>query len=110
MDRTAVVRTYYRALDDGEYETLTDLLAAEFVHERPDRTLDGRETFVSFMREKRPQTDTSHPIDSIYEAVDAPEVAVRGRLLDSDGTKITGFLDVFAFENGTIRRLKTYTD
>jgi ketosteroid isomerase-like protein len=110
MDRTAAVETYYRALDDGDYEALADLLTAEFVHDRPDRTIEGRETFVQFMREQRPMTDTTHPIDAIYEGVDAPEVAVRGRLLAADSTEITGFLDVFAFESGKIGRLTTYTD
>jgi len=110
MDRTAAVETYYRALDEGDYEALADLLAPEFVHDRPDRTIEGRETFVRFMREGRPMTDTTHPVDAVYEAVDAPEVAVRGRLLAADGTEITGFLDVFTFADEQVEQLTTYTD
>jgi len=60
MNATEVARPYYTAIDEDRYDDLTDLLATEFVHERPDRTLDGRETFVAFMREERPRTDTTH--------------------------------------------------
>ncbi|WP_415378969.1 nuclear transport factor 2 family protein [Halosimplex sp. TS25] len=100
---------YYRALDEHDYETLADLLAPGFVHDRPDMTLEGRERFVQFMREERPQKETSHPIDAVFESEDG-SVAVRGRLLAADGTEITGFVDVFSLTDGTIRRIETYTD
>ncbi|PSP84481.1 ketosteroid isomerase [Halobacteriales archaeon QS_6_64_34] len=100
-------RAYYRALDRGDYELLAALLAAEFVHDRPDRTIEGRERFVRFMREERPQTDTTHPIDAVFEADGT--VAVRGRLLDADGDHIVGFVDIFAFTDGGIARVETYT-
>ncbi|MFC7141443.1 nuclear transport factor 2 family protein [Halosimplex aquaticum] len=101
-------RAYYRALDEHDYERLTDLLAPEFVHERPDLTLDGRERFVTFMREERPQTDTSHRVEEVLDGPD--RVAVQGRLLAADGTEITGFVDVFSIADGAIRRIETYTD
>jgi ketosteroid isomerase-like protein len=104
-----LARTYYRALDDGDYATLADLLAPEFVHERPDRTLEGRERFVRFMREERPETDTTHPVDGIYPAADDSEVAVRGRLLRADGTELVAFVDVFAVGEGRVQSLRTYT-
>ncbi|WP_262179403.1 nuclear transport factor 2 family protein [Haloarcula laminariae] len=119
---TAQARAYYRALDEADYDLLAALLAEEFVHDRPDRTIEGRERFVRFMREERPQTDTTHPIDAVFEAEGAgrgpgdhsdrrPDgtVAVRGRLLDADGVPIVGFVDVFAFAAGGIRRVETYT-
>ncbi|WP_340098368.1 nuclear transport factor 2 family protein [Salinibaculum salinum] len=105
----AVARTYYRALDEGDYDLLTELLTPEFVHERPDMTHEGRNQFVTFMREKRPMTDTSHPIDGVYQQVDGGEVIVRGRLLDSDGDTITRFIDVFSFEGEKIERIRTFT-
>jgi ketosteroid isomerase-like protein len=116
-DREAAARAYYRALDEGDYDALAGLLAPEFVHVRPDRTLEGRDRFVRFMREERPQTDTTHPIDGVFASADGgtesdagtDAVAVRGRLLDSDGERITGFVDVFAFEDGAVASIHTYT-
>lgn len=116
-------RAYYRALDGGDYERLAALLAEDFVHDRPDRTIEGRERFVRFMREERPQTDTSHPVDAVFEAEGGgrpegletsgqrPEgtVAVRGRLLDADGERIVGFVDVFEFAADRVQRVETYT-
>ncbi|EMA55289.1 MULTISPECIES: nuclear transport factor 2 family protein [Halococcus] len=120
MSATAVVRSYYAAIDESRYDDLAGLLAADFVHERPDRTFGGREAFVVFMRDDRPRTDTTHELDAIY--TDEPsgdvatgtetggEVAVRGRLLGADGERLFGFVDVHTVENGSIARIRTYTD
>ncbi|MEF8781500.1 MAG: nuclear transport factor 2 family protein [Haloarculaceae archaeon] len=108
--RTAAARTYYRALDEDDYDLLADLLAPAFTHIRPDRTLDGCERFVRFMREERPQTDTSHPIDAVYRQAGGDEVVVRGRLLDTDGDTITRFVDVFSFDGERIEQIRTFTD
>ena len=105
-ERTETARAYYGAVDDGAYERLASLLAPEFVHERPDRTLDGRERFVRFMREDRPMTDTTHAVDAVYR--DGEEVAVRGRLR-RDGDDLFGFVDVFSFDDGAIAEIRTYT-
>ncbi|QZX98246.1 nuclear transport factor 2 family protein [Halobaculum rubrum] len=119
MSHEATARAYYRAIDAADDDALADLLAPGFAHDRPDRTLSGRETFVRFMREERPRTDTEHRIDAVYvESADAnaePEVAVRGRLLGDDGGELFGFVDVFEFANGddadaTVDHLTTYTD
>ncbi|WP_225335897.1 nuclear transport factor 2 family protein [Halomicrobium urmianum] len=107
MDAEATARTYYRALDEDDYDLLADLLAPDFRQVRPDRTFEGRERFVRFMREERPQTDTSHPIDRIYG--DADGVAVEGRLLSADGDEITRFVDVLAFDGERIAEIRTYT-
>lgn len=101
-------RAYYRTIDSDEYEKLTTLLATEFVHERPDRTLAGRERFLEFMRDERPMTDTTHAVDAIYFDGDDDEVAVRGRLL-RDADCLFGFVDVFEFEEGNVTRIRTYT-
>jgi ketosteroid isomerase-like protein len=121
--RVPRVRAYYRALDAGDYELLAALLAPGFVHERPDMTLEGRERFVRFMREQRPTTDTTHPLDGVYRRVgseeaehgredDDPkaELAARGRLLGPDGEEFTGFVDVFTFEGERMVRLRTSVD
>ena len=107
MGHRDAVRGYYDAIDGGDYDRLRALLAPGFVQERPDRTLDGRDRFVRFMREERPQTETSHPIDTVYEG--ATTVAIEGRLLASDGSEITSFVDVFAFEDGDVCRITTHT-
>ena len=105
-----VARTYYRCLDDGDYDTLEGLYAPEVAHYRPDRTFQGRDTLISFMREGRPRTDTTHEVSAVYETADAPEVAVRGRLLDADGAPIFSFVDVFEFDDeGSIRAIYTHT-
>ncbi|WP_424017599.1 nuclear transport factor 2 family protein [Halorientalis pallida] len=112
MDREATAREYYRTLDEDDYETLADLLAPEFVHYRPDRTIEGRDRFVTFMRDERPMKATSHPLDAVYAT--APErgeseIAVRGRLLDPDGEPVVSFVDVFAFDGENVQSIHTYT-
>ncbi|MFD1513797.1 nuclear transport factor 2 family protein [Halomarina rubra] len=113
MDLASLARAYYRHVDDGEYDALADLLAASFVHDRPDRTIESRERFVRFMREERPETDTSHELDAVYSDEEtgdgSREVAVRGRLLRADGSEWFGFVDVFTVEAGRFARLTTYT-
>ncbi|MDS0220324.1 nuclear transport factor 2 family protein [Haloarcula sp. S1AR25-5A] len=125
MTRSALLqhtRAYYDAIDGGDYDQLTSLLAPSFVHDRPDRTIEGRERFVRFMREERPQTDTTHPLDGLYcpqdnggaesaggDGTETAEVVARGRLLDADGERIVGFVDVFTFAGDDIERIETYT-
>jgi ketosteroid isomerase-like protein len=106
---TAAARAYYRAIDGDDYDLLADLLTEEFTHERPDRTLSGRERFVRFMREERPTRDTTHPVDGVYRRTDGGGVAVRGRLLGPEGDCLVRFVDVFEFEDGRISRLRTFT-
>ena len=105
MDADGFVQAYYDAIDDGDYDTLGDLLATEFEHVRPDRTLSGREAFVSFMRDDRPRTDTRHVVDAVYEGQEG--VAARGRLLDAEG-ELFAFVDVFEVGDGEITGLRTY--
>ncbi|SEH16485.1 Ketosteroid isomerase-related protein [Natronorubrum sediminis] len=106
MDPAALVRRYYDALDHHEYETLEDVLSPEFVQRRPDRTFEDREQFVRFMREDRPNPDTSHDLETVV--ADGDHVAVNGRVLD-DGAVLLEFADVFALGNGQITRLETYS-
>jgi len=107
----ATAREYYRALDEHDYEALAAILAEGFVHHRPDRTIDVRDRFVQFMREERPLKDTSHPVDAVYERTgdEPPEVAVRGRLLKADGSRLASFVDVFTFDGDEVDALRTYT-
>ncbi|WP_096392984.1 nuclear transport factor 2 family protein [Halorubrum trapanicum] len=104
----ALARAYYDALDAGEYDRLRSLLASDFVQRRPDRTFEGRDRFVAFMRDDRPNTDTTHAVDGVYPA--GPGVAVRGRLLDADGEVLFGFVDVFSVDedDGRLTALETY--
>lgn len=104
-----LVRAYYAALDEHEYDRFGSLLAPEFRQERPDMTHDGRAAFVEFMREQRPQTSTSHPIATVYRAGEG-SLAAKGRLVGPDGEVITGFVDVFTVVDGRIAAVETYTD
>ena len=108
MDGSSLARAYYRYIDQGAYDELGALLAAEFRQVRPDRTLEGREAFVRFMREERPLTDTSHHLDAVY--VEDGRVAVEGRLVRTDGGELFGFVDTFRFEGDRIACVRTYTD
>jgi ketosteroid isomerase-like protein len=118
MDGPALAREYYRAIDDGDYEALREALAAEFVHRRPDMTLEGREEFVSFMRSDRPDTETEHVLDAVYVADSGGEtggetgrrVAAEGRLLRADGDVWFRFVDTFEISERGIRSIRTYTD
>lgn len=107
-DPAARVRSFYHALDDHDYDRLASLLAAGFVHDRPGLTLAGRDRFVEFMREERPDPDTSHPIDAIYRDGEG-ELAARGRLLAGDGQEITAFVDVFELGEKGFESVRTYT-
>lgn len=109
MDGADLAREYYRAIDDGDYGALVDALAGGFVHRRPDTTIEGREEFVSFMRSGRPETDTEHAIEAVYETDDGDRLAVEGRLLRADGSEWFRFVDVFTVGEGRIRALRTYT-
>jgi len=112
MDRRDAVRAYYDAIDAGDYDRLRDLLAPEFVHRRPDRTLDGRRRFVRFMREERPRTDTQHVLEELCVSADEADVATvfaRGRLRAADGDDLFGFVDVHRVRD-RIESLATYTD
>jgi ketosteroid isomerase-like protein len=111
------VRAYYEAIDAKNYDRLADLLAPGVVHERPDRTIEGRETLVGFMRDDRPNKDTSHEVEAVYRRTgdDRGDYAVRGRLLDADGNPMFAFVDAFDVEqaseneDGRIARIRTYT-
>jgi ketosteroid isomerase-like protein len=107
--RQDIARSYYSALDEGDYDLLADLLDASFVHERPDMVLEGRDRFLRFMREERPTPDTSHEIDGVYRGADGDGLVVRGRLFAPDGSLIVQFADAFSFEGTRIARIETYS-
>ena len=107
MDRRELVRAYYETIDADEYERLRGLLADDFQQERSDMTLNGADTFVRFMREERPETDTTHAIEAVYESDDG--MAVEGVLRRADGSVWFRFVDVFRVETGKLCRLETYT-
>ncbi|MFB6218317.1 MAG: nuclear transport factor 2 family protein [Halobacteriaceae archaeon] len=107
MEPATLARRYYETIDAGDYEALAGLLAPGFTHHRPDRTIEGREAFVAFMREERPETDTSHDIEAVYTRDGG--AAVEGRLLRADGSEWFGFVDAFSVTDGTLTACRTYT-
>ncbi|WP_254545570.1 nuclear transport factor 2 family protein [Halomarina pelagica] len=133
MDAADLAREYYRAIDEADYDALATVLAPDFVHDRPDRTIEGRDAFVRFMREERPDPDTTHELDAVFldgerdereegrdargEGRDGREkrhdgrgagVACEGRVLRADGGEWFRFVDVFAVEDGALAGLTTY--
>lgn len=107
MEPATLARRYYRSVDRGDYEGLAGLLDPAFTHYRPDRTIEGRAAFVAFMRDERPDTDTSHEIDAVYTGEEG--VAVRGRLRRSDGSEWFRFVDAFRVDGGALVECRTYT-
>lgn len=108
MGSRDAVRAYYDALDDHTYETFESLLAEDFYQERPDRTLDGRERFVSFMRDERPLTETTHELKDLYEN-DGDEIVARGILRNADGEPLFEFVDRHVFDGDRIAHVETFT-
>lgn len=108
MDGKTLAREYYRSIDDDEYETLAEILSEEFVHRRPDTTISSRETFVAFMRDERPERDTTHVVESVYDDDDG-NAAVEGRLLDPNGEEWFRFVDTFDIGDDGIECVRTYT-
>jgi len=105
MDSAALVRRYYDALDSHDYEALESLLDPAFVQCRPDRSFDGRAAFVQFMREDRPNPDTSHDLEAVV--ANGTQVAARG-CVRADGETLFEFADFFECEDGQIVALETF--
>ena len=103
----ALAREYYRAIDAGEYDALEAVLDPGFVHVRGDMTLRGREAFVAFMAEKRPEMDTTHEVERVYTGPGG--VAVQGRLRRADGELFFRFVDVFEVAE-RLAHLVTYSN
>jgi ketosteroid isomerase-like protein len=108
MDGAALAREYYRSIDEDDYDALAGVVSDGFVHRRPDRTIEGREAFVSFMRSGRPERETTHVVESVYTDDDG-DVAVEGRLLDADGDTWFRFVDTFEVGEDGIANIRTYT-
>ncbi|MFP8891883.1 nuclear transport factor 2 family protein [Natrialbaceae archaeon A-CW2] len=112
-----LVRDYYAALDEHAYGALEDLLDAEFVQHRPDRTFENRAAFIAFMRDGRPNPHTRHELEDISIERDHKGVAtvvVHGRVLDEPAAEesetevaLFAFTDRFSLEEGRIVHLET---
>lgn len=107
MHPGALARTYYDSIDAGDYERLREILAPDFVQDRGDRTFEGRATFVQFMREDRPDTDTIHEVEHV--TADGDRVVVEGTLRRASGEVWFRFADAFAVEDGVLASLRTYS-
>ncbi|ADD05011.1 DUF1486 family protein [Natrialba magadii ATCC 43099] len=123
MDATGLVRRYYDALDAHDYDALESVLAPEFTQRRPDRTFESRTAFIQFMREERPNPETTHELEEVVAGRDAGDgdgdsnsstdeltVAARGRVCDESG-ELFEFADFFTVdrEQGRLVRLETYS-
>ncbi len=106
MAATSLVREYYGAIDAAEYTVLAGILSRDFVQTRPDRTFEGRDQFIEFMRDERPITDAVHEITAVYPGHE--RIAVEGVLTRGDEV-LFGFVDVFHIVDLQIVELTTYT-
>ena len=110
MVAVTLLRSYYRSIDEKDYETLTRLLAEGFVHRRPDTQIEGRETFVEWMQYRRPKSDTTHDVVSMYDESGGEKAAVEGTLRHRNGETWFRFVDTFVIGSDGIERVDTYTD
>lgn len=107
-----IIKTYYNSLDNHKYEKLKEILHPKFIHYRPDRTIKTRKSFISFMKNKRPDKNTKHKIHKTYTK--KQEIATQGQLQKNKNKKLFEFIDVFTFTKKTktktkIKQIKTYT-
>ncbi len=103
-----LVRQYYDALDNHEYDRLETLLTPGFVQHRPDRTFEDRAAFVQFMQTGRPNPETSHELVTVV--TDDTGAAARGRVIDTPTDRsLFEFADFFEFDGDRICRLDTYS-
>jgi ketosteroid isomerase-like protein len=110
MNGVALVREYYRAIDEDDYAALANILGGGFVHQRPDTMIEGREEFIEFMKSARPDQDTEHRLEAIYTEDGGSRIAVEGRLCRVDGGEWFRFVDSFEISGRQIREIRTYTD
>ncbi|MFP8955255.1 nuclear transport factor 2 family protein [Natrialbaceae archaeon A-CW3] len=115
----SLVRRYYAALDDHDYDVLETLLAPDFVQRRPDRTFETRAEFVRFMREDRPNPDTRHELEQLVVEGDGNTVVAQGRVIEAESEPVAvesgstdsgvllSFVDTFTVESGRLVRLET---
>lgn len=75
-DFVASIRRYYRSLDAHRYDRLRSALHPAFVQYRPDKTLEGRDRFISFMRDDRPVPDTEHRLAAWFRPMAASDLAL----------------------------------
>lgn len=96
---------YYRSLDSHDYDALESILDPAFVQNRPDRIFEGRDRFVEFMRDERPDSNTDHRIDSYYQHIhtastaDPPTESMRrlgvlGEVVSAEGERLFSFVDI----------------
>jgi ketosteroid isomerase-like protein len=107
MDAVALVERYYDALDAHDYAAFGEILASDFVQQRPDRRFESRDAFVRFMRDERPNKETAHELERVIDGGDGG-VAVRGRVRDDDAV-LFEFADFFRLDDARIARLDTYS-
>lgn len=107
MDPADLVRSYYDAIDGDDYERLSELLAPSFTQQRGDRTFEDREAFIRFMREERPERDTTHDLHHL--TADEERVVVEGTLRRANGEVWFRFADAFDVEGDRLSGLRTYS-
>ena len=109
--RERLVRRYYEAIDEEEYDRVFDLFSDDVVYHRPGRSsIEGIEAFEEFYLDERPLEDGTHDMEDVLLAGDT--AIVRGRFAGrQNGEKVEfGFVDLHEFEGEEIQRRWTYTD
>jgi ketosteroid isomerase-like protein len=105
--------SYYRYVDNEEYESVFELFADDIRYVRSGpRVIDGIEEFESFYRGTRPLRGT-HTVESMVENEDV--VAVHGRFkgknVEANEEMEFGFADFLYFnDNGEIYRRHTFNN
>lgn len=108
----AIVRSYYRYVDEEAYDALFELFAEDIVYDRPGHdSIVGMEDFKHFYLEERAIETGEHSLIDILTA--GQRVAVMGRFDGMhDGNDISiMFSDFFKFDQSDdIGERNTFTD
>ena len=111
MSRTALIREYYRRIDQGDVDWVVGLFASDAVYERADALYDGIAAITHFFAQDR-RIRGVHEIESIVAAPDAGVVTANGRFVgvgEAGDPRSVGFADLWRFApSGLIMRRQTY--
>lgn len=108
-EHAATVHTYYRLVDDEQFEQMLQLFHPEIQYQRGDLEISGIDQMKQFYTRQRTIQSGRHTIDALVE--DGPLVVTRGRMdgvLDGGEEVSIEFADFHEFQGDLIRRRFTY--
>jgi len=101
--RTELINEYYAAIDDEEFDRFREVFDADVEYRYPgESTMHGVEEVVSFFRERREHSNSTH---EVHRRISDGEATVcEGTITaeNPDGSRLEGgFVGVFEFDDAT---------